>query len=70
MAVRTAAVRPGDIVECDVRGRRFYAVVAGAPTKEKGVGYIVLVEPITKGINHFRVRGREIVGHYRKLGRS
>ena len=70
MAVRTAAVRPGDIVECSVRGRQFIARVAGAPTKEKGSGFTVLIEPITPGINYFKVRGRDLTAHYKKLGRA
>lgn len=70
MAVNTAAVLPGDIVECDVKGRRFFAVAQSTPEKQPGLGLVVKVEPITKNVNYFNVRGRDIQAHYRKLGRG
>lgn len=70
MSVNTGAVLPGDIVQCDVKGRRFFAEVTGPPTKQRGNGLVVKVEPITRGVNYFNVRGRDIVAHYRKLGRT
>ena len=68
MAVRTAAVLPGDIVEADIKGRRFFAVATSKPERAAG-GLTVKVDPITRGISYFNVRGRDIVSHYRKLGR-
>ena len=58
-------VRPRDIVECDVRGRRFYAIVRdkhatpGSPTR-------LTVKPITPGINYFEVPARQVIGHWRR----
>lgn len=58
------SVSPGDIVECDIRGIRFFATV-----EETGKGELH-VRPHTKQINYFHVKANQVVGHYRKMGKS
>ena len=60
-----AGVRPRDIVECDVRGRRFYATVEAKRTTP-GTPARLQVRPITPGINYFEVPARQVVGHWRR----
>lgn len=49
-----------DIVEADVRGQRFYALVTGKAHGE------LTVSPITRGVSHRHVTARQVVGHYRR----
>ena len=59
-----STVRAGDIVQCDVRGRRFYALVE-TKTSTPGTRTRLAVRPITNGINFFEVRATQVVGHWR-----
>lgn len=66
--MNVSSVRAGDIVECDVKGRRFFALVAERvdPT---GAGLALTrlkIRPITAGITHRNVTSRQVVGHYRR----
>lgn len=69
-----ANVLPGDVLECDVRGRKFFALARGKAEREAGRGLVIDVdpEPVNNGraISYRRVSGREVVAVYRKLGRA
>ncbi len=61
--MRLEGIQTGDIVEVDLRGRRFFAIVtAPAPGG-------LAVAPIDRRINHYSCRSREVIGHWAKRGR-
>lgn len=67
MSVSTA--KPGDVVKVDLRGLVFLAEVREV-RKEKGrKGCRLLIEP-PRGISHFSVESKDVIGLYRKLGRK
>jgi hypothetical protein len=51
-------------VQCDVKGRRFYALV----TEHTPRG--LAVQPITNGITYRHVTARQVVAHYRRSKQS
>lgn len=53
-------IKPGDIVECDVRGHQFYAVV------EEKITRALKIKPITANVTYFEVKSTEVKSHYRK----
>jgi hypothetical protein len=53
----------GDVVQVDIRGRRFYAIVTG-PAPEG-----LALSPIERGVNHFTCRSRQVIAHWAKRGR-
>ena len=57
-------IRAGDIVLCDVKGRRFHAEVTTTPT-----GAELEVRPLARGITYRRVSSRSVREHWRKAGR-
>jgi hypothetical protein len=61
--VNTAGVRDGDVIECDVRGRRFFALVQEKLPAQRGV---FRVRPITAGVTYRTVKAVEVIGHYRR----
>ena len=56
------SVNPGDIVQCDVRGIKFYATV------EETLKGELSIKPLTRHINHYHVKATQVVGHYKKMG--
>ena len=54
------AVRAGDIVLADRKGRRFYAVVVERRDRE------LEVDPIDRRVTYRHVKAREVVGIWRK----
>ena len=54
------AVKAGDIVLADRKGRRFFAVVTARRQRE------LEVEPIDRRVTYDRVKAREVVGIWRK----
>jgi hypothetical protein len=62
--MRLSAVSPGDIVECDVRGRRFYAFVTRVAGSEAEVN------PFHAAITYRHVTARQVIQHWRKAGRK
>jgi hypothetical protein len=58
--VNVTGVREGDIIECDVKGRRFFALV-----QEKLPG-VLRFRPITAGITYRSAKSTEVIGHYRR----
>lgn len=67
-----ADCKPNDIVRCDVRGVRFYAIVEKAATYDKELKRrIVRVNSICgKSIPTHLVGARQIVSHWRKSSQS
>ncbi len=61
--MRLEGIQTGDIVEVDLRGRRFHAVVTG--TAPGGLA----IQPTDRRVNHYSCRSREVVGHWAKRGR-
>lgn len=59
-----ATVREGDIVHCDVKGRRFHALV------ESKTGGHLHVRPIEPNISYRRVTARQVIGHWRRRRQS
>ena len=55
-------IRERDVVECDVKGRRFFALVRGRGER-KGQ---LRVEPITHGITYRTVTARQVIAHFRR----
>lgn len=60
--MRLANVHPGDIVECDVKGRRFHAVVQAKNGRELGV------LPLTRGVSYRTAKATDVVAHWRRTG--
>lgn len=58
------SVREEDIVRVDKKGRIFLAVVT---EKEKGR---VKIRPLDNRITYYEASSREIVTHYKKMGRA
>jgi hypothetical protein len=63
-AMRLQGIRAGDLVLCDVKGRRFHAEVTTTPT-----GAELEVRPLLRGITYRRVSARSVKEHWRKAGR-
>ena len=53
-------IKSGDIIQAEVKGRVFYALVKN-PTHGA-----LEVEPLDNRITYYHVRAREVVGHWRK----
>lgn len=62
--MRLQGIRAGDIVLCDVKGRRFHAEVTTTPTSAE-----LEVRPLLRGITYRRVSSRSVLEHWRKAGR-
>ena len=62
--MRLNGVRVGDIVQCDVKGRRFHAEVTAVP----GEGELQ-VRPLTPAVTYRHVSARQVMEHWRKTGR-
>jgi hypothetical protein len=54
------ALRGGDIVLCERRDWRFYAIVIARHDRE------LEVEPIDRRVTYHRVKAREVIGIWRK----
>jgi hypothetical protein len=61
--MRLEGVVTGDIVEVDIRGRRFLARVSGTIP-----GGLTLA-PIERHVNHFQCRAPQVIAHWAKRGR-
>ena len=59
-AMTLGAVRAGDIVLADRKGRRFYAIVTERRDRE------LAVEPIDRRVTYYTVKAREVLGIWRK----
>lgn len=59
--MRTQGIKPGDIVQCDVRGQRFYASVT--ELTDDGVQ---LEKLTSQFLPAYVVKPRQVIGHYSK----
>jgi hypothetical protein len=66
--MRLANVRPDDILRCDVRGDRFWALVTGEPDPKAG-GPITSLIP-TRPIPALRVKASQVIGHWRRSAKT
>ena len=62
--MRLQGIRAGDLVLCDVKGRRFHAEVTTTPT-----GADLEIRPLLPAITYRRVTARSVREHWRKAGR-
>jgi hypothetical protein len=60
--MRLGGVRAGDLVLCDVMGRRFHAEVTDC--NDTGLA----VRPLERAITYRHVRSRQVIAHWRKAG--
>lgn len=68
--MRLSSVQIGDIVECDVRGRRFHAFVVEREAASPSSGAPELaIRPMSSAISYRHVTARQVIGHWRKAGR-
>ena len=59
-------IKSGDIVHCDVRGYRFYALVTDSSTRGS-----LRIESLSRlAVPTFQVKARQVVGHWRKSKQS
>lgn len=63
--MRLHGIRAGDLVLCDVKGRRFHAEVTATP-----IGPELEVKPLLRVVTYRRVSSRSVLEHWRKAGRS
>lgn len=61
-SMRTTGIKEGDLVECDVRGQRFFARVNSDTNGDR----LIKVEPFNVAVGYRSATARQIVGHYRK----
>lgn len=62
------AVKPGDIVRIDKRGRIFLAEV-NERISETGKRTRLVVTPITSGITFREASASEVIGHWKRMSR-
>ena len=62
--MRLQGIRAGDLVLCDVKGRRFHAEVTTTPS-----GAELEIRPLLRAITYRRVASRSVLEHWRKAGR-
>lgn len=65
--MEVSGIRAEDIVECDVRGQKFYAMVTepvhrDATTKRR----VLAVKPLSPGVSFYTVTPTQIINHWRK----
>lgn len=57
-----SSVQVGDMIQADVKGRIFHAIVVE-------VGADLEVDPIERGVTWRHITSRQVIGHWRKAGR-
>lgn len=57
--MRLAAIKPGDIVACNKKGRVFHAKVKGA-----GAAGTLVIVPMERNISYRHVQANEITDHW------
>ncbi len=63
-AMRLQGIRAGDLVLCDVKGRRFHAEVTTTPAAA-----VLEVRPLLPAVTYRRVSSRSVIEHWRKARR-
>jgi hypothetical protein len=61
--MRLDGIHNGDIVEVDLKGRRFHALVTG--TAPGGLA----IQPTDRRVNYYSCRSCDVIGHWTKRGR-
>lgn len=64
-----SSVKPGDIVEVDVRGAKFLAYVDEL-VKEKGKQSSLRITPTTRNVTYYSCKANQVIGHYKKMKRA
>lgn len=65
--MEVAGIRAEDIVKCDVRGQKFYALVKKPVHMDDATKRRVLtVNPITPGVSFYTVTPTQVIDHWRK----
>lgn len=64
--MKLSRLKTGDVVECDVRGRRLHAVFTTLEIRE-GVGPVAAVQPISHNVSYQQVTARQVVAIFRRL---
>jgi hypothetical protein len=65
--MQVAGIRAEDIVECDVRGQKFYALVEKpVHTDTKIRRRVLTVKPISPGVSFFTVTPTQVTNLWRK----
>jgi len=62
--MRLQGIRAGDLVLCDVKGRRFHAEVTSSPSSAE-----LEIRPLLSAVTYRRVTSRSVIEHWRKAGR-
>jgi hypothetical protein len=62
--MRLQGIRAGDLVLCDVKGRRFHAEVTATPADAD-----LEVRPLVPAVTYRHVSSRSVREHWRKAGR-
>ena len=62
--MRLEGIRTGDIVEVDLRGRRFHAIVTGSAP-----GGLQL-QPTDRRVGYYSCRSRDVIAHWARRGAS
>lgn len=62
--MRLGSVKAGDIVEVDVRGLQFLALVEAVEAGK------VLIKPLCRGVSYGSASARQVRGHWRRSRRS
>jgi hypothetical protein len=60
--MRLGGIPAGDLVQCDVKARRFHAEVTACD--ENGLA----IHPLERAITYRHVRSRQVIAHSRKAG--
>lgn len=64
-----SSVKPGDIVEVDIRGSKFLAYVEEL-VKEEGKQSSLKITPSSKNISFYSCKANQVIAHYKKMQRA
>jgi hypothetical protein len=69
--VNVQSVHSGDIVECNIKGRRFFALATSDPQASPMGGFKTMtIRPITPSVSYRIVGSTQVIGHYRRSKQS
>lgn len=64
-----SSVKPGDIVEVDIRGSKFLAF-AEELIKEDGKQSSLKITPALRNVTYYSCKANQVIGHYKKMQRT
>lgn len=64
-----SSVKPGDIVEVDIRGTKFLAHVDEL-VKEEGKQSSLKIIPASRNVTYYSCKANQVIGHYKKMQRA